>query len=94
MFVIGYTIIISKYNIMKGYKKADSRNCIFIREKMEIKKVYTRDILWIKALGDYVTLHTKTNKYILRSTLEDIGKAFPQISFCGFTVVILFKLKT
>ena len=58
-----------------------------IKEKLLIKANYQlipvniRDILFIKALSDYVIIKTTHNTYITLSTMKDILKSLPQNVF-------------
>jgi len=53
--------------------EAFARDFIFIRKNSVLNKVLMRDILWIEALGDYVTIHTSDKKYTLHITLASIS---------------------
>ncbi len=42
---------------------------IFIRDKGILTKIKTADIIYLQALGDYVTIHTFEKKYTVRMTI-------------------------
>jgi two-component system LytT family response regulator len=54
---------------------------MFIREKGVITKLKTEDILFIKALGDYVTIHTPSKNYTIRINLRTIEDKLPGNKF-------------
>jgi two-component system LytT family response regulator len=58
-----------------------SLDFIFIRKNSVLNKVPTKDILWIEALGDYVTINTEDKKYTLHITLKALEKKLPAERF-------------
>jgi len=57
------------------------KNYFFIRKDSVLTKVPIKEILWIEALGDYLTVNTINKKYILHSTLKAIEGKIPQDKF-------------
>ncbi len=53
----------------------------FIREKGVSTKLLIADILFIQALGDYITIHTKDKKSTIHYTLSAIEKELPASKF-------------
>ena len=53
----------------------------FVKKDSVLTKVPVQDILWIEALGDYITLHTKTAKFILHITLKSVESKLPASKF-------------
>lgn len=53
----------------------------FVKKDSVLTKVHVQDILWIEALGDYITLHTKTGKFILHITLKSVESKLPASKF-------------
>ncbi|HXP48585.1 MAG TPA: LytTR family DNA-binding domain-containing protein [Bacteroidia bacterium] len=49
-----------------------SRDFFFIKKNSVLNKVPVNDILWIEALGDYITIYTKDERFILHSTLKSL----------------------
>lgn len=45
---------------------------IFIKKGSTIVKMDINDILWVESLGDYVTVHTTTEKFVVHSTMQSI----------------------
>ncbi len=67
-------------HLFLGDKPGD-RNYLFIRKDNIINRVSVSDVLWIEAMGDYVTIHTIDKKFILHSTLRTIESRLPQDKF-------------
>jgi DNA-binding LytR/AlgR family response regulator len=67
-------------NLSLGNNAFD-RNYFFIRKDSVINKVPVNDVLWIEAMGDYVTVHTRDRKFILHSTLRTIESKLPKDKF-------------
>jgi DNA-binding LytR/AlgR family response regulator len=45
---------------------------IFVKHKGQLLRVFAKDILYVEALKDYVTIITKSEKYTIHSTMKDI----------------------
>jgi DNA-binding LytR/AlgR family response regulator len=45
---------------------------LFIKYNGTIERIDTGNILWIEALGDYITIHTLDKKYTVHSTLKAV----------------------
>jgi DNA-binding LytR/AlgR family response regulator len=58
-----------------------TRDYLFIKKNTLMNKVQVKDILWIEALGDYVTIHTVQTSYTLHMTLKSLGKRLPADRF-------------
>lgn len=65
------------YNAGKKQEISADPDFMFIREKGVITKLKTEDILFIKALGDYVTIHTTGKNYTIRINLRTIEDKLP-----------------
>lgn len=57
------------------------RDYFFIKKDSALTKLPIKDILWIEALGDYVTIHLKEQKFILHATLKAIEGKLPANKF-------------
>jgi DNA-binding LytR/AlgR family response regulator len=55
-----------------GRAAQGSRDQLFIKFNGTIARINTKDILWIEALGDYVTIHATDKKYTVHSTLKAV----------------------
>jgi DNA-binding LytR/AlgR family response regulator len=54
---------------------------LFVKKDSVLIKVPIKDILWIEALGDYVTLHTRNERFILHVTLKSVESKLPASKF-------------
>jgi two-component system response regulator LytT len=59
----------------------ESKDLLFVKSSFQLVKVVMRDILYVEALKDYVTLHTIGGKYIIRSTMKGIQEKLPPEQF-------------
>lgn len=53
----------------------------FIKKGSVLSKVPLKDILWIEALGDYITVNTHEKKYTIHLTLKAIENKLPAHKF-------------
>lgn len=53
----------------------------FIKKDSALTKVPTKDILWIEALGDYITIHTKDHRFVVHVTLKSVENKLPVNKF-------------
>jgi DNA-binding LytR/AlgR family response regulator len=53
----------------------------FIKKDSVLTKVPIKDILWIEALGDYITVHTRDQRFILHATLKSLEGKLPPNKF-------------
>ncbi len=60
---------------------SNDRNYFFVRKDTVINKVPIADVLWVEAMGDYVTINTKSKKIVLHSTLRSIESKLPKDKF-------------
>lgn len=67
-------------NLFLG-NNSDNRSYFFIRKDSVVNKVPIPDVLWIEAMGDYVTVYTRGKKFILHSTLRTIESKLPKDKF-------------
>ncbi len=57
------------------------QDTIFIKKGNLIVRVNKKDILWIEGLGDYVTLNTEKEKFVVHSTMHAIEQKFSTNEF-------------
>jgi DNA-binding LytR/AlgR family response regulator len=57
------------------------KDSIFIRKDYLLVKIRFDELLWIKAEGNYVELHCKDKRHLVRSSLKDILKKLPSEKF-------------
>jgi len=60
---------------------SSGQDYFFIRKNSMFTKVAHNDILWIAALGDYVTIHTKDQRFILHITFKSLEDKLPPGKF-------------
>ncbi len=78
---------------LKAVEKAKSRfednradistkdKTIFIKTDSKLVQINTEDILWIEALGNYMRIFTKDDKFTILSTMKDIISKLPSDQF-------------
>jgi DNA-binding LytR/AlgR family response regulator len=65
----------------KGEKGEPVLDSLYVKVNTQLVKIPTADVLWIEALGDYVTIHTERENFIAHSTMKALEKKFPSDSF-------------
>ncbi|WP_052430580.1 GAF domain-containing DNA-binding protein [Hymenobacter sp. DG25B] len=58
-----------------------SRNEIFVKHEQKLQRVKITDINFIEALGDYVNIHTITERLTIYTTMKDIESKLPTRTF-------------
>lgn len=61
----------------KLYEHDGDRDVLFIKTDTRLTRLKVSDILYIKALKDFVNIHTTHNEYIVRSTMKEIQNKLP-----------------
>ena len=66
-----------------GRKELDSSDSdhLFIKVNGLLTKIMIKDILWIEALGDYISINTSEKKLTVHSTLKAIENKLPSDKF-------------
>ncbi len=59
----------------------NDQDTIFIKKGNLIVRVNKKEILWIEGLGDYVTLNTEKEKFVVHSTMHAIEQKFSTHEF-------------
>jgi len=54
-----------------------NKDYVFIKSNSTLIKIAIKEILWLEALGDYVTINTSEKKYTIHSTMKSIEKKLP-----------------
>ncbi|MBN1143346.1 MAG: response regulator [Bacteroidales bacterium] len=57
------------------------KDCIFIRKDYMLVKVKFEDLIWIRSEMNYLELHCKENKHLIRSTLKEFIDKLPPACF-------------
>jgi DNA-binding LytR/AlgR family response regulator len=58
-----------------------NRNRLYLKENNVYYNVHADDVLFVEALGDYVTVNTKNRKYTLLTTMKQIEQKLPEQKF-------------
>ncbi len=58
-----------------------SKPYLYIKSNLKKRKVYTKDIKWVEALGDYVKVVTSSSNLIVLSSLRNFEKKLPRNKF-------------
>ncbi len=59
----------------------ETSNILFIKANSKLNKVYTKDIIYVEALKDYVIINTNHGRYTIHSTMKDLIAKLPQLEF-------------
>jgi DNA-binding LytR/AlgR family response regulator len=63
----------AKRNLAKGSSlEGSNTKTLFIKTDSRLVQVFTKNIMYIEALGNYVNVYTTNGKYIVLSTMKDI----------------------
>ena len=54
---------------------------LYLKSNLKKRKVYTKDIKWIEALGDYVKVVTSKSNIIVLSSMRSFEKKLPTNKF-------------
>ena len=73
--------------------KDDDGEHIFIKSNLKKRKIYIRDIKWIKALGDYVKLITNNKSFVILSTMKAFENELPNGIFLRIHKSYIVNLK-
>jgi two-component system LytT family response regulator len=68
------------YNEKVGVSLPDE-NFVFVKVNSRLVKIDVRDILFVEALADYVTVNTINNKYTIHSTMKGMEITLPERHF-------------
>ncbi|MEW6468793.1 MAG: LytTR family DNA-binding domain-containing protein [Bacteroidota bacterium] len=69
------------YDSAKDKITSTEKDYFFIKHGSVLTKVMLKDILWIEALGDYITINTANKKFVLHLTLKAIESKLPPDKF-------------
>ncbi|MCU0435720.1 MAG: LytTR family DNA-binding domain-containing protein [Bacteroidia bacterium] len=54
---------------------------VFVRSQNQLVKIRLEDILYIQALGDYITIHTTDKRFTIHMTLRSVEEKLPSSLF-------------
>lgn len=82
---------------VKNKETKPEKEYFFFREKGVASKLKISDILYVQAMGDYISIHTREKKYTIHFTLNAMEKELPQDKFLRIHrsfIVALDKIET
>jgi DNA-binding LytR/AlgR family response regulator len=62
----------------ENYSTADS---VFVKSNNQVVKIMLQDILWVEAYGDYVSIFTDKDRYVIHATMKGIEGKLPADQF-------------
>ncbi len=62
-------------------QKFVANDALFVKVNSVLRRVNMADIIYIEAMADYLTVHTPTQKYVLKSTMKNIMDKLPEKEF-------------
>ena len=71
---------LKQHKLIQDFKEEEGEH-IFVKSNLKKRKVFTKDIKWIEALGDYVKLVTEENSFVVLSTMKSFEKELPKNKF-------------
>lgn len=61
-----------------GNHNNNSNEDIYVKVDSSLIKLTTKDILWLEAMGDYVSINTAEKKYMVYSTMKHMEEKLPE----------------
>ena len=74
-------VVAKAISIHESRMQGTADGFIFAKTSSAIVKIDTRDILYVEALGDYVSIYTADSKFQVHSTLKGIEASLPERNF-------------
>lgn len=65
----------------KTQLESGNKDYFFVKNNSVMNKLFIKDILWIEAMGDYVTVNATNKKFTLHTTLKAIEEKIPANKF-------------
>ena len=69
--------ITEKLNKLSQNSNQNKKELLYLKSNLKKRKVYTKDIKWVEALGDYVKVVTSKSNIIVLSSLRNFEKKLP-----------------
>ena len=79
-FITAIEKALKQHKLIQDFKEEEGEH-IFVKSNLKKRKVFTKDIKWIEALGDYVKLVTEENSFVVLSTMKSFEKELPKNKF-------------
>lgn len=61
--------------------QASSKDFFYLKQQHKMIQIYFKDILYVEALADYVSIYTPKNRYTILSTMKAVENQFPKRDF-------------
>lgn len=61
-----------------GSNNSNGTDDIYVKVDSSLIKLTTKDILWLEAMGDYVSINTAEKKYMVYSTMKHMEEKLPE----------------
>lgn len=74
-------------------KRGCGEENIFVRSNNTLLKIKFEDLLWVEALGDYVTFQMADKKHVVYATLRQVEEKLPQGQFLRIHRKYIVSLK-
>ncbi len=68
-------------NLEKTHRISDKKDYIFVYADSQTKKIELSEILYIKGMSDYIVVHTKTKKTIVKDSLRSVAERLSDRGF-------------
>ena len=69
------------YDLLARENTPDADASFFVKSEKQMRKIYLRDILFVEALENYVSIYTTSGRVLTHSTLKRIGESLPDDQF-------------
>ena len=65
------------HDLLARENTPDADASFFVKSEKQMRKIYLRDILFVEALENYVSIYTTSGRVLTHSTLKRIGESLP-----------------
>lgn len=69
------------HDVLSRESQPVQEDFLFIKSDKQMRKVFLKDILFVEALENYMTIYTTSGKIVTHSTLKRIGESLPKEVF-------------
>ncbi|WP_394746839.1 LytR/AlgR family response regulator transcription factor [Spongiimicrobium salis] len=63
------------------YEYSDEKNILFLKNERQLKKIHIKDILFVKAMQNYIKIVTSKETIVTQITLKDFKDQLPENDF-------------
>lgn len=79
--LLSFRRVRERYMYRVGRQDVTQNRYFFVREKNALRKIDPEEIIYVQAMGDYITLHTVTKKFTIHSTIKNMEARLPRTQF-------------